>query len=176
MFNIKINQEIIESLLFFWQASNDREKIKEAYMVNLADYEGMKPLYSDDFSKDSVRKVLSAISNRELLSIATKTERKFWNNNMWMMEDLEYTEMMIKPIKLLNLDEFAKEINSSKSLTEDVEILFIPGMYESHIIEDNKLYINFFYVKPDLMDDSIVTIDDVDFNEFIKTKILSIIE
>jgi len=77
-----------------------------------------------DFNEESVRKVLSAIQNRELLSGASKEEKRFWNNNMWMMEDLELPKLMAKPIKVLNvnhlIDELNKDVMRSRSVRKKI--------------------------------------------------------
>ena len=104
MANIIVKNDILEMMLYIWDSVSQREKIAESFLVEVANNEDMKYLYDDDFTKESVRKVLSAISNRELMNKPTKKESKFWNNNMWMLEDLEFTRMMVSPVKSLNLD------------------------------------------------------------------------
>ena len=102
---IKLNLEEIESMLYFWQATNDKEKVAETYLHEIASLPGLSSSYDSEFNGESVRKVLSAITNREILSQKTKKESRFWNNNMWMMEDLSYTDSMVKPLKKLNIDD-----------------------------------------------------------------------
>lgn len=91
---IKLNLEEIESMLYFWQATNDREKVAETYLNEIATMAGLSSSYDSEFNGESVRKVLSAITNREILSQKTKKEARFWTNNMWMMEDLSYTDSL----------------------------------------------------------------------------------
>ncbi len=170
MARINVKLDVIESMLFFWKATNDREKVGEAYMAGITDLEEMKPLYQDEFDAEAARKVLSAISNREILNTDCKKSRKFWNNNMWMMEDLEYTDMMIAPLKKLNLDDVAVELSEDKG-PEMVEVHFVPGHHDVYYKDGNKVIINFFRVKVDLMDDSIVTIEDQPLKEFVASKV-----
>ena len=88
MAKIVIKNDMLESMLFIWDSVAQREKIGDPFILKLADEPDMKYLYGEDFDKESVRKVISAISNRELLNHPTKKESRFWNNNMWMLEDM----------------------------------------------------------------------------------------
>lgn len=177
MKNIKLNIEEIESMLYFWHATNDKEKVSELYLNDIASMPGLSCSYDDDFNAQSVIKVLSAISNRELLSSKTKKEGRFWNNNMWMTEDLEYTDMMVKPLKMLNIDSLVEELqqveNSSKY--DEVEVRFSPLHFDEYLINGKQLIINFFRVKPDDFDDT-ATIDGKDLKEYIKEKVLELLE
>lgn len=164
---IKLNLEEIEMMLYFWKATNDKEKVAEQYLNEVANMPGLKASYGEDFNEESVRKVLSAITNREMLSTKTKTEGKFWNNNMWMMEDLEYTDMMVQPLKKLNIDSLESEINQDGNL----EIVFSPLPIDEYIIKNDTIIINFFRVKPSDFDDT-ATIDNVELKEYIKNKIM----
>jgi hypothetical protein len=67
-----------------------------------------------------------------------------------MMEDLGYTDTMVQPLKLLNLDGLAglEEFADSKSF-EELEVVFAPLHFDDYYIKDNKLIINFFKVKPE---------------------------
>ena len=112
---INKNLNVIESMLYFWQATKEKEKVGENYLVTLSEYDEMKLLYSDDFDAESVRKSLSAISNREMLNGGTQKERQFWNNNMWMMEDMDYMRMMVNPLKKLSLDTIVDSITARRT-------------------------------------------------------------
>lgn len=170
---INKNLNVIESMLYFWQATKEKEKVGENYLVTLSEYDEMKLLYSDDFDAESVRKSLSAISNREMLNGGTQKERQFWNNNMWMMEDMDYMRMMVNPLKKLSLDTLVDSINSKKDIAhEEIEVVFIPANKEEYIIKGNKLVINFFKVTPDLMDEEKTTIEGKNLIEYIEEKIL----
>lgn len=173
--SIKVNINAIEMMLFYWQSVAEKEKVSESYMWDLAEKEEMKYLYGPDFSKESVRKVLSAISNRELLSESTKKERKFWNNNMWMLEDLENMNNMIRPIKTLNLD-YLKEKLNVESKYDEIIVIFIPGHEEEYYIDENKLVINFFRLMVDYMDESKVNISGKPLNDYIEEKILEMLK
>lgn len=148
---IKVNTKALESMLFIWACLCDKEKITDEFFVNLAESPEMEAAYSDDFDVNGFRKVLSAICNRELLSDASKQEKRFWNNNMWMTEDLEFTKMMVEPLKQLNLDGIVSQVNQDFPYT-DAEVIFYPGTMELAEMRENKLYVNFFKVKVDLFD------------------------
>lgn len=170
---IRNNMNVIESMIYFWTAIKDREKVNERYLVELSEYPEMKLLYDDSFDAESVRKSLSAISNREMLNGGSQKERQFWNNNMWMLEDLGYMQEMVAPLKVLNLDHLPTEINALKDIaTSSIEVVFIPANKEEFFVVDNKLVINFFKVTPDIMGGGEATICDKSIAEYVKEKII----
>lgn len=159
---MKINLEVIEMMLFFWHSTKDKEKVSDLYLNDVAAREEMKVLFNEEFNAESIRKVLSSITNREMLSTRTKCEGLFWNNNVWMTEDLTLTQAMIDPIKSLNLDD----------VDSDVEVVFIPGHRDLYYVEGKTLYINFFKVMVDVFTGSMeVTIDKLSPKEFILKRI-----
>ncbi|MBZ2174426.1 hypothetical protein K8M07_04110 [Schnuerera sp. xch1] len=174
---IKVNLDVVEAMLYYWQATSEKGKVGEQYIMSIADFKEMKYAYGEDFDKDSVRKVLSAISNREMLNSGSKKERKFWNNNMWMLEDMEFTNMMIHPLKVLNLGNLVDKLNKANSDIEyeKLEVIFIPEHVDEYIINDNKLIINFFRVMPSLYEEGKTTIGDKDLNEYIEEKLMELI-
>jgi len=174
---IKTNLDVVEAMLYYWQATSEKEKVGEPYILSIADFPEMKYIYGEEFDKESVRKVLSAISNREMLNSESKKERKFWNNNMWMLEDLEFTNMMVKPVKMLNLNSLIDKLNgiSEHKEYEQIEVIFVPGHLDDYIIDGNKLIINFFKVMPDLYEEDKVTIGEQDFNDYIEDKLVELI-
>ncbi len=169
MKNIKTNLKALETMLFIWASCRDKEKVSDVMFTDLANTDEMAGAIEEDFSKDSVRKVLSAISNREMLNGPTKKESRFWNYNMWMLEDEEVTNMMLAPIKTLNLDDLITEFGSIAH--DEVEVVFFPGHMELYKIIENKLYINFFLLKADVWGDGSVTIEDKSVKEFVKEKL-----
>lgn len=170
---IRVNLEEIESMLYFWQASNDKERVAEAYLHEIGSMPGLSASFDDEFNAESVRKVLSAITNREILSQKTKKEARFWNNNMWMMEDLNYTDTMVKPLKKLNIDDMAEEIKNAEgsSKHEELEVRFSPLHMDEYIIKGNMLIINFFRVMPSLEDEESAAIGGIQIKDFIKEKL-----
>lgn len=165
---IKLNMDLIEAMLYFWQATNDREKVSEKYLNDVASMSGLTLIYDNEFNAESVRKVLSAITNREPFSPSNKKEGRFWNNNMWMMEDLGYTDLMIQPLKKLNLDDLIDKLQNEKY--EDLEIIISPMHLDEYKTVDNKLILNFFRIKPSDTDDTI-SIDGKEIKEYIEEKL-----
>ena len=170
---IKVNLETVEALLYFWQAVNDRENLSEAYIYDVASMPSLKGSYDTEFNEESVRRALSAIKNREVFSRDNQKEGRFYNNNLWMMEDLSYTGIMVAPIKKLNLDSLLPILNAKypSSKFEELEVAFVPLHIDEYFIKDDKLVINFFKVKPDLMDESSTFIGEVEIKEYITEKL-----
>jgi len=162
MKKVSVNLEVMESMNYFWNATADKEKVGEEFLMTISDHPSMKVLYGDEFTSESVRKVLSAISNKEPLR-GTKPEMRFWNNNMWMLEDLDFMKMMLHPLKVLNLNDI--------QASEDIEIIFVPGHMDVCYQEGNKLIVNFFSVKADLSDESVMTIEDKDIKKWFEEKL-----
>lgn len=174
---IKINLEVIEAMLYFWQAASEKEQVSEMFFYDVAAMPGLSLTYDDEFNGESVRRVLSAIKNREIFSNTNKKERRFWNNNMWMMEDLEYTKLMVQPLKRLNLDYLTEKLNTSgmDSKYDEIEVFFSPLHMDDYVIKNNKLIINFFKVKPSDFDEN-TYIGDTELNEYIETKIIELLK
>lgn len=170
--SIKVNLEAIEALLYFWNAVNDRENISEMFIYDIAAMPGLTLAYDDEFNEESVRRSLSAIKNREIFSRDNRKEGRFYNNNLWMMEDLEYTNLMVAPIKRLNLEFLIGTLNSKypASAFDQLEVIFSPLHLDEYIIKDNKLIINFFRVKPSDFDDS-TFIGDKEIKQYITEKL-----
>lgn len=173
MKTISINLKALETMLFIWASLRDREKISDQVMIELANSPEMAGAYCKDFSTESVRKVLSAMCNRELLNGPTKKESRFWNYNMWMLEDAEMTDLMLKPIKTLNVNDLLKRFQDAP--ISDIEVVFYPGHHDLYKIIGNRLFINFFMLKVDIYGSGDVTIDNVSIKQFIENKILEIV-
>lgn len=153
---IKVNLDAIEAMLYFWMATKDKENISEMFIYDIVAMPGLALIYDDEFSEESVRRALSAIKNREIFSSNNRKEGRFYNNNLWMMEDLGYTNLMVTPLKVLNLEYLIEILNPKyiDSKYEELEVIFSPMHLDEYVIKDNKLIINFFRVKPSDFDDS----------------------
>lgn len=170
---IKVNLESVEAMLYFWQAVNDRENLSESYIYDIAAMPSLAIAYDGEFNEESVRRALSAIKNREIFSRNNQKEGRFYNNNLWMMEDLSYTNAMVMPVKRLNLDTIADCLNATypNSKYQEFEVIFAPLHVDEYLIKENKLVINFFRVKPDLMDESKTYIDERELKQYIQDKL-----
>ncbi|HYF81575.1 MAG TPA: hypothetical protein VEB00_00905 [Clostridia bacterium] len=167
---VKVNLEAVEAMLYFWQAVNDRENLSEMFIYDIAAMPGLALAYEIGFNQESVRSALSAIKNREIYSRNNKKEGRFYSNNLWMMEDLSYTNSMVAPLKKLNLEFLTSDLNSKypNAKYNELEVLFSPLHIKDYIIKDNKLIINFFKVKPG---DDEAFIEDMKLKEYIKEKL-----
>ena len=172
---IKVNLEAVEAMLYFWQAANEKENVAEKFFYDVAAMQALSCAYDEEFNGESVRRALSAIKNREPF-VGNKKERKFWNNNMWMMEDMEYTNSMVQPIKKLNLDNMLGKLKSLEGANkyDELEVIFAPLHSDEYLITGNKLIVNFFRVKPDFVK-NITTIAEKDLNEYIEEKLEELI-
>ncbi len=168
MGKITVNENALETMLYIWAAIKDKEKISDIFLSDFAESAEMEGSYDSEFTRQSVIKVLSAISNRERLNNCNKKESRFWNYNMWMLEDPEMTKMMLTPVKQLNIDALAKPDQ------EDIEVIFFPGHMDTYKIVGNKLFINFFSVKTDMFDETVITIEDKPIKDFIGEKLSEI--
>lgn len=168
---ININTEVVEMMIFFWSSVAEKEKVAEPYIISVAERPEMKLIYDDEFKEEGVRSVLSAISNRELLNGGSKKDKRFWNNNMWMMEDLGVMQAMIDPMKQLNLQEDEGEL-STKSGFDEVNVIFVPGTTDFFKVVDNNLVVNFFKISIDIFGGTgEVTFDGKSLKDAIEEKI-----
>jgi len=168
---IKVNLEAVEAMLYFWQAASEKENVSEKFFYDVAQMVALSCAYDEEFNAESVRRALSAIKNREPFT-GNKKELKFWNNNMWMMEDFEYTFALVKPIKKLNLDSMVGKLKQENITNkyDELEVIFAPLHSDEYIITGNKLVINFFRVKPDLESNK-TYIAEKELNEYIEEKL-----
>lgn len=172
---VVVNLEIMEQMLYFWQASSEGEKVGEAYLSQIAGSGEMALFYDAEYTADSVRKVLSAITNREQMNTPTKREWKLWNNNMWVMEEKLILENMMRPIKLLNVDALAEKLNAQKDISfERLEVIFYPGTEEEYLLHGNRLFINFFRINADLFDEEKVFIEGRPVLDYVEEKLLEL--
>lgn len=174
---IKVNIEEVESMLYFWQATQDREKVSEEFLNEVSGMKGLSLSYDNEFNGESVRRVLSAVTNREKLSQKTQKEARFWNNNMWMLEDLENTLSMIRPLKHLNLDGVTQKIkdNPKSEKYEEIEVIFSPMHMDEYIISSNMLIINFFRVMPSFENEDEALIGGKELKVYIEEKIIELL-
>lgn len=158
MTRIKINLDAMESLNFFWQSLKDREKASEQFLADVANLEGYRLVYDDEFTPESVRRVMSALSNFEPFRAESKKEGRLYSNHLWMMDDLDIAQAMLQPIKLLNLDELQEKLGDSLR-AEEVTIYFVPFHTEAVVVKGNQVVMNFFKVMIDMMGGDDVTFE-----------------
>jgi hypothetical protein len=157
---VTMNLKALESIHYFWLATKGKEKVGEQYIASVADLDETSSVYEDDFSKESVRKVLSAISNKEMFPW-NKKEGRFWNNNMRMFEEFSVMESIVSKVKVLNLDCLQDKVNA-------LEVVIVPGHIDSVYKADGKLVLNFF--KFGLADETL-TVEGVPIKEYIEQQL-----
>ncbi|KDR94444.1 hypothetical protein SAMN02745945_02287 [Peptoclostridium litorale DSM 5388] len=162
---IKLNLTVMESMLYYWEATKDREKVGEAFIKAVAGAKEMKLTYDDDFDEESARRGLSAISNTEPFVPKNRNEGRFWNDNMWMLEDMDYMRAIMQPLKVLNLDSVIEEVNSKGDFgVEEVEVVFLPLHLKPYYTSSDTLLINFFCVKPEGVESAAPTDSNLDID------------
>jgi len=155
--NLTMDLRVFEAMIYFWTATLEKEKVGERYLNDIADMDDMEPLYDDDFSSESVRKILSAISNREMFRPESKKEGSFWNYNMWIMEDPQVMKMIIETVKSIEVKNIEKKICVNHEAS--IEIAFVPGHQKPFYIVGGKLFVNVFMFRYDFNKDAINYID-----------------
>jgi len=140
MANIKINLNGLEIMVFFWNSLMSREKVSESFLNDLCSMQEFSYIYNEDFNSESLRRVLSALNNKEPFS-GNKSERKYYSNSLMIMEYIDEVQPTINAIKKLNLNSIAEKAK------EDVEVVVIPGLSKGIEKADNKLIVDFFGLK-----------------------------
>ena len=56
--SIKINNEVVEMMLYFWQSASEGQKVVESFIIDVANRDEMKLIYNDKFDEEAVRRVL----------------------------------------------------------------------------------------------------------------------
>ena len=135
--NIKIDLGAVESMLVFWTLVEEREKVSDRFLHDIAEMPQFQAVYDAEFGPESLVKVLSAVSNRELLNGMSKKEGRFWNNNLWILENPGMMTHMAAPLKTLNLT-----VDGDGEQT----VVFVPMTTEESFVKEGVLYINFFRV------------------------------
>lgn len=175
--SININLEVVESMLYYWSSVADREKVVESFFVDVANMEAMELIVSEDFTKESIRKVLSAIQNKELLSNATKPEKRFWSKNMWIADDVSVATMMAQPVKVMNVDDLVDKVNEKygdKCKFENIKVHITPLHLDPYYIVDNQIVLNFFKIYFDENDNALF--EDMPIKDYIFERICEAIE
>ncbi|MGI6358635.1 MAG: hypothetical protein ACOX2K_08100 [Bacillota bacterium] len=153
MIKLRTNLEAIEAMLYYWDATKDKEKVNERFLHDFAALPAMTMAYDQEFDAEAVRKVLSGITNREPLRPANKKEGRFFNNNLWMLEDLSLTQSMAQSIKVLNLDQLAAELSEEFKVDRTITVYFAPLHLDEVYLRPEKdaIILNFFRLQPDFM-------------------------
>lgn len=176
--SIKVDLKAVESMLFFWSMIAEREKVSEVYILSVAETPQFRGVYVPGFDNISVRKVLSAISNREVFRSDNRKESRFWVDNIWMLEDLDYIMEMIGPIKRLHLDDMVDRLNEvvPQEVLEELHVVFVPFYYQNAVYGRDTLYVNFFRAIPDKKEERVLSIEGKSLEDFIYQGLVKILE
>lgn len=140
MSNIKINLNGLEIMVFFWNSIVSKEKLNEAFINDICTMKEYQNIYNNEFTFESLRTVLSAITNKEPYK-GNKKEMKFYSNNLRILEYIDDVNPIIDKIKKLNLDSLI-----SKS-EKDLEIIILPATTNSIVKFNNSLVVDFFALR-----------------------------
>lgn len=154
MLTLRTNLEAIEAMLYYWEATKDKEKVNERFLNDLAALPALTMTYDHEWNAEAVRKILSGITNHEPIRPANRKEGRFFNNNLWMLEDLTVTREMAQPIKVLNLSELASKLSEEfPEVERTVTVYFAPLHLEEVYVRPDRdaVILNFFRLQPDFM-------------------------
>ncbi len=177
--NIKVDMQAVENMLFFWNMIGEREKVSEIYILTVAETEQYRGIYDTEFDNISVRKVMSALSNREVFRGDNRKESRFWVDNLWMLEDLKYTMDIVAPIKRLHLDDLVPKINENvegESIYETLNVVFVPFYNQPSLVRNNTLYINFFKALPERGEKQDLLLDGLPIKEYILQQLTELVQ
>jgi hypothetical protein len=171
--------QAVENMLFFWNMIGEREKVSEIYILTVAELEQYRGIYDTEFDNISVRKVMSALSNREVFRGDNRKESRFWVDNLWMLEDVKYTMDIVGPIKRLHLDDLVQKINKSvknESVYETLNVVVVPFYNQPSLVRNNTLYINFFKALPERGESQELLLDKLPIKEYILQQLTELVE
>lgn len=171
--------QAVENMLFFWNMIGEREKVSEIYILTVAETEQYRGIYDTEFDNISVRKVMSALSNREVFRGDNRKESRFWVDNLWMLEDLKYTMDIVAPIKRLHLDDLVPKINENvegESIYETLNVVFVPFYNQPSLVRNNTLYINFFKALPERGEKQDLLLDGLPIKEYILQQLTELVQ
>lgn len=173
--NININYEALELLQFFWETAARGEKISDKYIMEIAEKPEMSQIFVEDFDEQSVRKVLSAVINKEPVNEPTSKELEFFSYNKFNADDPGNVEMMLPPVKVLNLDSLKDEF-AENSKFDSLIVNFVPAYDMVYKIKDNVLTINFFKIEADWSDFDNVFVEGKILKEFVLVKAREVLQ
>lgn len=142
---LSFNLNAVEIMHFYWLSVASREKLNEKFITDIASSKAFQLTFNESFTKESVRRCLSAISNREPFT-GNPVESRFYSRNLMILEYYDTLEEKINGFKALSLSNFSNDTIEcfEKSNLNELEIIVVPNPFDTMIKTDNKLIINFF--------------------------------
>lgn len=162
---LKMNLEALEAMDFYWAALKDRERISDLFIQEVTAMQGYCLSYDDEFTAESVRRVLSALANREPFKASNKKEGRLYSNHLWMMDDLGIEKAMLQPVKQLNVEHLRQHVSTNIPY-EEIQIHVVPLHLDTHKVVNNHILINFFKIQLG-EDESKVNIQNVALDQYI---------
>ena len=167
---ITVNYELIELLQFFWSTVAQGQKVNDAFIMEIAERPEMAAIYTDGFDEQSVRKVLSAVVNKEPVNEATEKELEFYHYNKFNADDPGNVAMILPAIKLLNLDHL-KEDYKDASQFESVKVVFTAGYDFTSQIDGDTVIINYFKMGLSMVDFETIVIEDQPVADYVEARL-----
>lgn len=142
---VSFNLNAVEIMHFYWISVASREKLNEKFIDDIASSEPFQLTFNEEFTKESVRRCLSAISNREPFS-GNPAESRFYSRNLMILEYFDTLEDKINHFKSFRLNELSKSTSEllNKLDTDQIEIFVVPNPFDTVLKAGNKPIINFF--------------------------------
>ena len=140
--NLKLNLNLLEAMYFFWTSVSSKEKISEKYINDVANDSAFTQVYGEEFTKESVRRCLSALSNREPFT-GNKAETIFYSRNLMILEYIDTLQDKMNAFKNLRLTDISNSLHYP-SITSDLTIFVVPSPYDTVVQKNNSIILNFF--------------------------------
>ena len=137
---LSLNLNLLETMYYFWIAISSREKLSEKFINDIANDSTFSQIYNEEFSNESVRRSLSALSNREPFT-GNKAETRFYSRNLMILEYIDTLQSKMNAFKALRLNELEASI---ASIDNELTIYVVPSPFETVQLKNNSLYLNFF--------------------------------
>lgn len=166
--NTVLNLNILEAMNFFWTSIASKDKLPEKFIHDLSSDESFEMIYNEEFTQESVRRCLSALSNREPFS-GNKVEARFYSRNLMILEYIDSLDEKINAFKSLQIKEITNYLNDkiSKDISK-LEIVVVPSPFETVQVVNDTIILNFFKFH---IIDGVLKADDQTFVELIENAI-----
>ncbi|MFT9496989.1 hypothetical protein [Anaerosolibacter sp.] len=140
-----LNLNAIETMNFFWSSIASKEKLSEKFILDTAALEPYQLTYTDEFGPESVRRCLSALSNKEPFT-GNKAENRFYSRNLMILEYIDTLPERIDAFKGIRINDILDSIGDLCTNNEftSIEIIVVPTPFEAVEIQGNKIILNFF--------------------------------
>lgn len=166
-----LNLNAIEAMQFLWTSIASKDKLTEKFIIDIANTEPFQWIYNDEFTAESVRRSLSALSNREPFT-GNKTENRFYSRNLMILEYIDTLHDKINALKGIRLKDIIDHLNTTWDIKDmdHLEVVVVPTPFDTFQRHENKIILNFFKFH---LVDGILKADDMSIEEILKTALIS---